>query len=103
MMSALDDILKYGNATPNINEWITWSSQARSELAQLRDDSLLLIGSNRLLSEIGEALGCTPDATILNSIATLRSTVAEQARQLEEALPIIQQATKIISEYHRST
>lgn len=55
-----------------------------AELAQLRDDSLLLIGSNRLLSEIGALLNCAPDATILDSISALRSDLqAAQDRNTE--------------------
>lgn len=45
-MSALDDILKYGNTTPNINEWIAWSQQARAELTALRESVAALIAQN---------------------------------------------------------
>lgn len=60
------------NRELNISTVIAQYNDMVMQLAALHDDNLAPIGSNLLLSEIGEALGCTPDATILTSIAALR-------------------------------
>lgn len=60
------------NQELNISMVIAQYNDMVMQLAALRDDNLAQIGSNLLLSEIGEALGCTPDETILTSIAALR-------------------------------
>lgn len=56
-----------------------------------REENLKLSAGDYLLNEIGAALGCAPDATILERIA-------EQARQLEQARYCIERRLK----YHRN-
>lgn len=85
-MSALDDTIALYNSghtiTPMNGEDMQRAINSRLELAQLRDDSLLLIGSNRLLNDIGALLNCAPDSTILDSIATLHSDLQAAQEQI---------------------
>lgn len=69
-MSAIDDALT--DVWESISELL--ASDARAELAALRDENLKLSAGDYLLREIGEALNCAPDAMILQCIVELRAS-----------------------------
>lgn len=79
-MSALDNVIyaisDLGDGYAD-REPASELAQLRAELAALREENLKLSAGDYLLREIGEALNCAPDATILQR-------VAEQDKKFDE-------------------
>lgn len=97
-MSALDDAVQQYRSGKQ--------KDARAELAVLRAENLQLSAGDYLLREIGAALNCAPDATILQNIEQLRASEQywQQTAETERANAAAQRerAERLRADYERA-